>query len=139
MSDTEARAIRPAPSFIRSMVTVTSVLLLLAVLGIVLFTMLRSPLKDDIAHAPLPGGPKGQFGMHTYTSHVIPSYSKNQKAAKDLLRFIHTQANYEQWFTTGQGFYTPGTTSWETHAQWKKDPVMAPFAIMEWAPNPTTI
>ena len=49
MSHTEARAIRQAPSFIRAAVTATSVLVLLAVLGIVLFTMLRSPLKDDIA------------------------------------------------------------------------------------------
>ena len=49
MSHTEARAFRPAPSFIRAAVTATSVLLLLAVLGLVLFTMLRSPLKDDIA------------------------------------------------------------------------------------------
>ena len=49
MSQTEARAIRQAPSFIRAAVTATSVLLLLAVLGIVLFTMLRSPLKDDVA------------------------------------------------------------------------------------------
>ena len=49
MSHTEARAIPQAPSFIRAAVTATSVLLLLAVLGIVLFTMLRSPLKDDIA------------------------------------------------------------------------------------------
>ena len=49
MSHTEARAIRPAPSFVRAAVTATSILLLLVVLGIVLFTMLRSPLKDDIA------------------------------------------------------------------------------------------
>ena len=49
MSQTQARAIRQAPSFIRAAVTATSVLLLLAVLGIVLFTMLRSPLKDDVA------------------------------------------------------------------------------------------
>ncbi|HEU4378994.1 MAG TPA: extracellular solute-binding protein [Hyphomicrobiaceae bacterium] len=87
------------------------------------------PLKDDILHAPLPGGPKGQFGMHTYTSHVMPSYTKNEKAAKDLLRFIHTKENYDQWFTTGQGFYTPGTSSWETHAMWKQNPVMEPFAV----------
>jgi multiple sugar transport system substrate-binding protein len=87
------------------------------------------PLKDDILHAPLPAGPKGQFGMHTFTSHVMPSYTKNEKAAKDLLRFIHAKENYEQWFTTGQGFYTPGTGSWETHAMWKQNPVMAPFAV----------
>ncbi len=49
MSHTEARAIRPAPSFVRPAVTAISVSLLLIVLGIVLFTMLRSPLKDDIA------------------------------------------------------------------------------------------
>jgi multiple sugar transport system substrate-binding protein len=87
------------------------------------------PLKDDILHAPLPKGPAGQFGMHTFTSHVIPAYSKNQKAAKDLMRFIHSQANYEQWFTTGKGFYTPGTTSWETHKMWDDDPVMKPYAV----------
>ncbi|MBN9263747.1 MAG: extracellular solute-binding protein [Hyphomicrobium sp.] len=81
------------------------------------------------AHAPLPAGPAGQFGFHTYTSHVMPSYSKNQQATKDLLRFIHKKENYDQWFTTGLGFYTPGTMSWENHDLWKKDPVMAPFAV----------
>ena len=86
-------------------------------------------LKDDIAHSPLPAGPKGQFGMHTYTSHVVPTYSKNVAATKELLKFIHTKANYEQWFETGQGFYTPGTTGWETHKVWSANPVMAPFAV----------
>lgn len=87
------------------------------------------PLKDDILHAPLPSGPKGQFGFHTFTSHVMPSYTKNQKAVKDLLRFIHKKENYDQWFSTGLGFYTPATTGWENHSLWKKDPVMAPFAV----------
>jgi len=86
------------------------------------------PLKDDIFHGPLPAGPKGQFGMHTYTSHVLPTYSKNQKAAKDLLRFVHKKENYEKWFSTASGFYTPGTTGWESHATWTKDPVMQPFS-----------
>ena len=87
------------------------------------------PLKDDIFHGPLPAGPKGQFGMHTFTSHVLPNYSKNQKAAKDLLRFIHKKENYDQWFSTGLGFYTPATTGWENHSLWKKDPNMAPYAV----------
>lgn len=87
------------------------------------------PLKEDILHAPLPAGPAGQFGFHTFTSHVVPSYSKNVSATKDLLRFIHKKENYDQWFTTGLGFYTPGTTGWETHDLWKKDPVMAPYAV----------
>ncbi len=87
------------------------------------------PLKDDVFHGPLPAGPKGQFGMHSFTSHVLPKYSKNQKAAKDLLRFFHKKENYDQWFSTAEGFYTPATTSWENHAVWTKDPIMAPFAV----------
>jgi hypothetical protein len=49
MSHTEVRAAGPAQSVIRPVVAAVSLLLLLAVLGMVLFTMLRSPLKDDIA------------------------------------------------------------------------------------------
>ncbi|MEZ5851568.1 MAG: extracellular solute-binding protein [Hyphomicrobiaceae bacterium] len=86
-------------------------------------------LSSDILHGELPAGPKGKFAFHTYTSHVMPSYSKNQAAAKELLKFIHKKENYEQWFSTGLGFYTPGTKSWETHAMWDKDPVMKPYAV----------
>ena len=88
------------------------------------------PLKDDIQHAFLPAGPKGVFGLHLVQSHVIPNYSKNQKAAKDLLRFMQTKANYEQWFETGQGFYTPATSGWEKHKVWTQNPVMSPFATI---------
>src|SRR5580698_5618612 len=49
MSDSDVRVIRPAPSVVRAAVTAISVLLLLTALGIVLFVMLRTPLKDDIA------------------------------------------------------------------------------------------
>jgi multiple sugar transport system substrate-binding protein len=77
----------------------------------------------------MPAGPKGKFAFHGYNSHVMPSYSKNQKAAKDLLRFFLKKENYEQWFTTGLGFYTPGTKSWETHPIWDKDPVMKLYAV----------
>jgi len=49
MSYAESRATRPEQSALRPLITALSMLLLLVVLGIVLFTMLRSPLKDDIA------------------------------------------------------------------------------------------
>ena len=41
-------------------------------------------LKTDILHAPLPKGPAGQFSMHTYFSHVLPTYSKNQDGGQGL-------------------------------------------------------
>ena len=72
-------------------------------------------LKTDILHAPLPKGSAGQFGLHTFFSHMLMSYSKNQKAAKDLLRWMHTPANYEKWFISQKGFATPPTPNWESH------------------------
>src|SRR6476646_6990840 len=86
-------------------------------------------LKTDIQHAPLPKGPAGQFSMHTYHSHVIPNYSKNQKAAKDLLKWVHSKPVYEKWFISQKGFATPPTPAWESHKMWGEDPVMTPYKV----------
>ena len=45
----EVRALRPAQSFVRPVVATASMMLLLSVLAAVLFVMLRTPLKDDVA------------------------------------------------------------------------------------------
>jgi multiple sugar transport system substrate-binding protein len=86
-------------------------------------------LKTDILHSPLPKGPAGQFAMHTFFSHVVPNYSKNQAGAKEFLKWIHTKANYEPWFVSQKGFATPPTHAWETHKLWEEDKVMAPFKV----------
>jgi hypothetical protein len=49
MNQTQVRAIRPAPAVARPAIAAASLALLAGVLVIVLFTALRSPLKDDIA------------------------------------------------------------------------------------------
>jgi len=86
-------------------------------------------MQDDIRHSPLPKGPKGQFGFHLFQSHMVMGYSKNQKAAKEFLKWIHTPANYEKWFLSQKGYSTPPTAQWEKHKMWEADPVMAPFKI----------
>jgi multiple sugar transport system substrate-binding protein len=86
-------------------------------------------LKTDILHSPLPRGPAGQYTMHTYHSHVLPTYSKNQAAAKEFLRWAHSRAVYERWFISQKGFATPCTAQWEEHKLWAEDPVMAPFKV----------
>ena len=60
-------------------------------------------LKTDILHAPLPKGPAGQFSMHTYYSHVLPTYSKNQKAAKDFLRWVALQGRVREVVRLAEG------------------------------------
>ena len=49
MSYTDAGRVRPAHSVGRTVIAAASLLLLLGALGVVLFIMLRSPLKDDVA------------------------------------------------------------------------------------------
>ena len=67
--------------------------------------------------------------MHTYFSHVLPSYSKNQKAAKDFLKWVHSKGVYEKWFVSQKGFATPPTPAWEKHKVWDEDPVMLPYKV----------
>jgi multiple sugar transport system substrate-binding protein len=86
-----------------------------------------APLHTDILHAPLPAGPKGQHGYHTAFNHMVMKYSKNAKGAIEFLRWAHRKENYEKWFTVQKGFAVGPTKTWENHAMWKQDPVMAPF------------
>ena len=85
------------------------------------------PLKDDCFHTPLPKGPGGPFSWHVPLADMVMGYSKNQEAAKDFLRWIHSEKIYDQWFTTQQGFSVGPTKVWENHKLWKEDPVMAPY------------
>ena len=59
----------------------------------------------------------------------MPSYSKNQKAAKDFLRWAHSKPVYEKWFISQQGFATPTTPSGRSIKVWDEDPVMAPYKV----------
>src|SRR5262249_56038162 len=86
-----------------------------------------TPLKDDILHAPLPKGPAGQFSFHVPFSNMVMGYSKNEKLAKDFLRWISSKEVYEQWFVSQKGFSVGATTDWEKHKLWNNDPGMLPF------------
>jgi multiple sugar transport system substrate-binding protein len=85
------------------------------------------PIKDDIFHSPLPKGPAGQFSYHVPFSNIVPDYTKNQKAAKDFLRWFQSKEIYGEWFTSQQGFSVGATKMWENDKVWQIDPVMAPF------------
>jgi multiple sugar transport system substrate-binding protein len=86
-----------------------------------------TPMKDDILHSPLPRGAGGEFGYHLPMSNMVMGYSKNQKAAKDFLRWITSKEVYQAWFNSQQGYSVGATTVWEDDPLWKRDPVMLPF------------
>jgi multiple sugar transport system substrate-binding protein len=86
-----------------------------------------TPLKDDILHAPYPKGPGGAAPLHPPQTHMLMGYSKNQKAAKDLLRWASSRKVFERWFVSQKGFSIPATREWSKHPVWNEDPIMAPF------------
>ena len=85
------------------------------------------PLKDDILHALPPKGPAGRFIYPLTMTNMLMGYSKNQKPAKDFLRWISSKEIFDQWFTSQQGFTDGPTKDWENHKVWSIDPVMRPF------------
>lgn len=86
-----------------------------------------TPLWQDILHAPLPKGVAGQYGYHLPMSNMLMKYSRNQKAAKEFLRWVTSKPVYQPWFDSQQGYSVGSTTIWEKDKLWEKDPVMLPF------------
>jgi multiple sugar transport system substrate-binding protein len=88
-----------------------------------------APLYQDIEHAFLPKGPARQAHLNTPFQHTIPKYSKNQKLAKDFLRWHHQRENYEKWFTANEGYSMGPSRAWEEHAMWTQ--IDRPLQIMQ--------
>ena len=86
-----------------------------------------TPMWQDIQHARIPKGAGGQFNLPTPFTDMLMSYSKNQAAAKEFLRWIHSEPVYDQWFTSQQGYSDGGTKMWAKHKVWDVDPVLKPF------------
>ena len=86
-----------------------------------------TPLWQDTLHAPLPKGAGGQFNLPIPCTNGVMSYSKNQKAAKDFLRWVSSKEVYGQWFATQQGYCCGATKDWEKDPVWSLDPVLLPF------------
>jgi len=79
------------------------------------------PLFQDIEHAALlPKGPTAQTALYVPFQHSVMKYSKNQKLAKDFLKWLHQDATYEKWFQVNEGYSVGATKKWEDHPMWSK-------------------
>jgi ABC-type glycerol-3-phosphate transport system substrate-binding protein len=85
------------------------------------------PLWQDTDHAKIPKGAGGQFNLPFPFTHMLMGYSKNQKPAKDFLRWIHSKPVFGEWFTSQQGYTDGATKDWEKDPVWNVDPVLTPF------------
>ncbi|MBI2217217.1 MAG: extracellular solute-binding protein [Candidatus Rokubacteria bacterium] len=96
------------------------------------------PMFQDIDHAlyPFKGGP-GQYPLYFSNGHAVMKYSKNQKLAKDFLRWLHKKENFEKWFQVNEGYSVAAAKSWEKHGMWAK--VDKPLKMFQTAARNTRI
>jgi len=96
------------------------------------------PMFQDIDHAfyPFKGG-AGQYPLYFSNGHGVMKYSKNQKLAKDFLRWLHRKENFEKWFVVNEGYSVAATTYWEKHPMWDK--VDPPLKLFQTAARNTRI
>ncbi|HXG05537.1 MAG TPA: extracellular solute-binding protein [Candidatus Binatia bacterium] len=96
------------------------------------------PLFQDIDHALYPlAGAKGQYPLYFSNGHGVMQYSKNQKLAKDFLRWLHKKENFEPWFQACEGYSVAATTEWEKHPMWSK--IDKPLQLFRTAARETRI
>ncbi len=86
-----------------------------------------TPMWKDIQHAPIPKGASGPYNLPGPFTDMLMGYSKNQAAAKEFLRWVHSNAVFDEWFTSQQGYTCGATKEWEKSKVWNADPVLTPF------------
>ena len=78
-------------------------------------------------HGHFPKGPAGRFYWLPAWTSCVMKYSKNQKLAKEFIRYFMDRAQYEKYFETMDTFGIPGTKVWFEHPLWLKDPKTTVF------------
>jgi len=96
------------------------------------------PMYLDIDHALYPlAGAVGQFPLYFNNGHGLMKYSKNQKLAKDFLRWLHKPENFDKWFQVCEGYSVAATTIWEKSAMWNR--IDKPLQLFRTAARSTRI
>ena len=87
------------------------------------------PMWQDISHFSIPDGPLGRTSPYKVAfSHAVMKYSKNQKAAREFLKWLHSKEQFGKWFEIEEGYSVGATTLWENHPMWEKvDEALRPF------------
>ena len=85
-------------------------------------------LKEDINHASFPIGPVGvPTESHLFFNQMIMKYTKYPQAAKEFLRFMMEQEQFDPWLTAAGGYIAQPLRAYEKSAVWTVDPKNTPY------------
>src|SRR5258706_4471683 len=85
-------------------------------------------IAADIQHASFPVGPVGTpTESHLYFNQMIMKYTKYPQAAKEFLRFMMEQEQFDPWLTGAGGYVAPPLAAYAKSAIWTADPRNTPY------------
>ena len=85
-------------------------------------------LREDTYHAQYPVGPVGvPTESHIFFSQMIMKYTKYPQAAKEFLRFMMEQEQFDPWLTAAGGYIAPPLAEYAKSAVWTSDPKHTPY------------
>ena len=81
-------------------------------------------LADRLGHFLIPEGPHGRYhGVGPFTN-CITRYSANKEAARDYIRFVHQDENFEKFLVINKGYVNGPLPKWQEHPMWEEDPAV---------------
>ena len=85
-------------------------------------------LAADIQHASFPVGPVGvPTESHLFFNQMIMKYTKYPNAAKEFLRFMMEQEQFEDWINGAGGYIAQPLRAYEKASIWTSDPKHTPY------------
>ena len=78
-------------------------------------------------HGANPRGPAGRFYHLATHESAVTKYSKNQKLAKEFIRWYMAKEQYGKWFDVMECYGMGPTAMWYDHPVWTKDPKLTPL------------
>src|SRR5206468_12968022 len=85
-------------------------------------------MAADVQHASFPVGPVGQpTESHLFFNQMIMKYTKYPQAAKEYLRFMMEQEQFDPWLTAAGGYIAQPLVAYEKTAAWTADPKHTPY------------
>src|ERR1700712_1384612 len=85
-------------------------------------------MASDIQHASFPVGPVGvPTESHLYFNQMIMKYTKYPQAAKEFLRFMMEQEQFEAWLNGAGGYIAQPLAAYAQSKIWTSDPKNTPY------------
>ena len=79
---------------------------------------------DRLGHFLIPEGPGGRYHDVGPASNCIARYSPNKEAARDYIRFVHQDDNFEKFLVVNKGYVNGPLPKWQEHPMWEEDPAV---------------